>query len=163
MEGDRDILFWTLLIWQLTGEFRGISGLSCPRTHRVSRQAFVVRRLASALSLFSREGTRARLTPAARTQLPTPSPTTSQKNMTTHDMAWDESRTGTRLPDNLISFPENGDFHAATRKALPWDKCGPNDSGRAVVVGSLVEKIFRGAPVSDPSDMKGMAMMLKFF
>ena len=43
---------------------------------------------------------------------------------------WDEDRGGDRTKENFISFPEMGNFHISTKKALPWERA-KHESTRA--------------------------------
>ena len=67
--------------------------------------------------------------------------------MSLHEAEWDEDRGGSRHADNRISFPAQGEFHRATRYALPWQECGTHDRDRVVVPSAYIERLFRQAPV----------------
>ena len=78
-----------------------------------------------------------------------------------HEMEFDEDRGGQRTPKNLVSFPKEGQFHKATRHALPWQDCGGHDQGRMVIPSAYVEGLFRQAPVPDPKSLHTEQFMVK--
>jgi hypothetical protein len=73
-----------------------------------------------------------------------------------NQMEWDESRGGSRTPLNLISFPGGGDFVKATSDAIHWGwrDAGGHDPTRCLIPGVLVERLFRYAPVPEPTVLK---------
>ena len=74
--------------------------------------------------------------------------------MSDADMQWDEDRTGTRDPNNLISFPREDDYTVATAKVLPWrDGIGESEKDRRTIPSSFVERLFRRAPVPNPEEL----------
>lgn len=81
--------------------------------------------------------------------------------MTTHDAAWDEDRGGNQGPDNLLSFPSDGEFYKATKKAIPWMECGAHDAHRMVINSIFIEQLFRRAPVDNPASLDTYRVMTK--
>ena len=77
------------------------------------------------------------------------------------DMAWDEDRGGPRHADNLVSFPEDGEFYLSTKNVLDWRKCGVHDTARMVVPAVFVEKLFKLAPVKDPTELQEHLFLVK--
>ena len=83
--------------------------------------------------------------------------------MANNGMEWDESRGGNRTPLNLISFPEHGEWHRATHLAFrwAWRPSDAHDGGRVLLPGVLVERLFRFAPVPDPTVLSSDRVMTK--
>ena len=77
------------------------------------------------------------------------------------DMAWDEDRGGPRHADNLVSFPQDGQFYLSTKNVLDWRKCGTHDTARMVVPAVFVEKLFKMAPDKDPSELQEHLFLVK--
>ena len=75
-----------------------------------------------------------------------------------HGAEWEEDRLGAdRCSDraaNNLSFPEDGDFYASTKDALPWAPAGHNDPGRVLVPATFVECLFEKAEVDDTAEWK---------
>jgi len=76
----------------------------------------------------------------------------------THGAEWEEDRLGAdRCSDraaNNLSFPEDGDFHQATKAALPWTPAGRTDLGRVLVPATFVEGLFEKAEVIDTAEWR---------